>query len=96
MNNGEQMVCLNCALDHNRKISVKATDWPLIFFMCSDNSLIRVDRLEYHIREELNKTASRTMVVMHPLKVWHSVPAANHSMSSVFRSSQHTYSAPLC
>uniref|UniRef100_R7W940 glutamine--tRNA ligase n=1 Tax=Aegilops tauschii TaxID=37682 RepID=R7W940_AEGTA len=35
----------------------------------SDNSLIRVDRLEYHIREELNKTASRTMVVLHPLKV---------------------------
>ncbi|KAL6627299.1 hypothetical protein ACP70R_031025 [Stipagrostis hirtigluma subsp. patula] len=35
----------------------------------SDNSLIRVDRLEYHIREELNKTAPRTMVVLHPLKV---------------------------
>lgn len=35
----------------------------------SDNSLIRLDRLEYHIREELNKTASRAMVVLHPLKV---------------------------
>nr|XP_019704988.1 glutamine--tRNA ligase isoform X2 [Elaeis guineensis] len=35
----------------------------------SDNSMIRVDRLEYHIREELNKTAPRTMVVLHPLKV---------------------------
>ncbi|XP_065880914.1 glutamine--tRNA ligase [Euphorbia lathyris] len=35
----------------------------------SDGSLIRLDRLEYHIREELNKTASRTMVVLHPLKV---------------------------
>nr|CAB3471930.1 unnamed protein product [Digitaria exilis] len=35
----------------------------------SDNSLIRVDRLEYHIREELNKTAPRTMVVLRPLKV---------------------------
>lgn len=35
----------------------------------SDCSLIRVDRLEYHVREELNKTASRTMVVLHPLKV---------------------------
>ncbi|KAF7063848.1 hypothetical protein CFC21_070322 [Triticum aestivum] len=35
----------------------------------SDSSLIRVDRLEYHIREELNKTASRAMVVMHPLRV---------------------------
>nr|ATA66951.1 glutaminyl-tRNA synthetase [Saccharum hybrid cultivar]QCS40596.1 glutaminyl-tRNA synthetase [Saccharum hybrid cultivar] len=34
-----------------------------------DNSLIRVDRLEYHIREELNKTAPRTMVVLRPLKV---------------------------
>ncbi|XP_057765783.1 glutamine--tRNA ligase [Salvia miltiorrhiza] len=35
----------------------------------SDNSLIRLNRLEYHIREELNKTASRTMVVLNPLKV---------------------------
>ena len=43
-------------------------------FIYSDNSLIRVDRLEYHIREELNKTAPRTMVVLRPLKVWCSVP----------------------
>ncbi|XP_064993094.1 glutamine--tRNA ligase-like isoform X6 [Musa acuminata AAA Group] len=35
----------------------------------SGNSMIRVDHLEYHIREELNKTAPRTMVVLHPLKV---------------------------
>ncbi|CAL5399677.1 unnamed protein product [Camellia sinensis] len=35
----------------------------------SDSSMINVDRLEYHIREELNKTAPRTMVVLHPLKV---------------------------
>uniref|UniRef100_A0A803KUY9 glutamine--tRNA ligase n=1 Tax=Chenopodium quinoa TaxID=63459 RepID=A0A803KUY9_CHEQI len=35
----------------------------------SDNSLIRVDRFEYHIREELNKIAARTLVVLHPLKV---------------------------
>ncbi|KAJ4960835.1 hypothetical protein NE237_020745 [Protea cynaroides] len=35
----------------------------------SDNSMISLDRLEYHIREELNKTAPRTMVVLHPLKV---------------------------
>ncbi|KAI5677563.1 hypothetical protein M9H77_08513 [Catharanthus roseus] len=35
----------------------------------SDCSLIRLDRLEYHIREELNKTAQRTMVVLNPLKV---------------------------
>lgn len=35
----------------------------------SDNSMIRVDRLEYHIREELNKTAPRTLVVLDPLKV---------------------------
>ncbi|XP_072983839.1 glutamine--tRNA ligase [Typha latifolia] len=35
----------------------------------SDNSMIRVDRLEYHIREELNRAAPRTMVVLHPLKV---------------------------
>jgi hypothetical protein len=96
MNNGEQIVCMNRSLGHNHKIYVSATDWPLMFFMCSDNSLIRVDRLEYHIREELNKTASRTMVVLHPLKVWHSVPSANHSMPSVFRSSQHTDGASLC
>ncbi|XP_010265092.1 PREDICTED: glutamine--tRNA ligase-like isoform X2 [Nelumbo nucifera] len=35
----------------------------------SDNSMIRLDRLEYHIREELNRTAACTMVVLHPLKV---------------------------
>uniref|UniRef100_A0A7N0UU53 glutamine--tRNA ligase n=1 Tax=Kalanchoe fedtschenkoi TaxID=63787 RepID=A0A7N0UU53_KALFE len=35
----------------------------------SDNSMIRLDRLEYHIREELNKTAPRAMVVLRPLKV---------------------------
>ncbi|XP_021900855.1 glutamine--tRNA ligase, cytoplasmic [Carica papaya] len=35
----------------------------------SDCSMIRLDRLEYHIREELNKTAARTLVVLHPLKV---------------------------
>ncbi|THG14171.1 hypothetical protein TEA_000747 [Camellia sinensis var. sinensis] len=30
----------------------------------SDCSMIRLDRLEYHIREELNKTTPRTMVVI--------------------------------
>ncbi|KAI4369007.1 hypothetical protein MLD38_017502 [Melastoma candidum] len=35
----------------------------------SDSSTIRLDRLEYHIREELNKMAARTMVVLNPLKV---------------------------
>ncbi|KAI3927639.1 hypothetical protein MKW92_008092 [Papaver armeniacum] len=35
----------------------------------SDNSTIRLDRLEYHIREDLNKTAARQMVVLRPLKV---------------------------
>ncbi|KAK8579476.1 hypothetical protein V6N12_069801 [Hibiscus sabdariffa] len=35
----------------------------------SDCSMIRLDRLEYHIREELNKTSPRVLVVMHPLKV---------------------------
>ncbi|KAL2485078.1 glutamine-tRNA ligase [Abeliophyllum distichum] len=35
----------------------------------SDSSIIRLDRLEYHIREELNRTAPRTMVVLNPLKV---------------------------
>ena len=88
MNTSKQMACMHHALGQmlNHKISVSSTDMPLIFFMCSDNSLIRVDRLEYHIREELNKTASRTMVVLHPLKVWHLVAAANHSTSSAFRS----------
>ncbi|KAI3913726.1 hypothetical protein MKW98_011787 [Papaver atlanticum] len=33
------------------------------------NTIIRGDRLEYHIREDLNKTAARQMVVLHPLKV---------------------------
>lgn len=35
----------------------------------SDCSLIQFNRLEYHIREELNKTAARAMVVLQPLKV---------------------------
>lgn len=35
----------------------------------SDNSMIRYDRLEYHIREELNRTAPRAMVVLNPLKI---------------------------
>ncbi|RLM99617.1 glutamine--tRNA ligase-like [Panicum miliaceum] len=35
----------------------------------SDKSLIRIERLEYHIREELNKVAPRALVVLHPLKV---------------------------
>nr|CAD1843094.1 unnamed protein product [Ananas comosus var. bracteatus] len=34
-----------------------------------DNSMIHIDRLEYYIREELNKTAPRTTVVLHPVKV---------------------------
>lgn len=42
----------------------------ICLFLCySDNSIINLDRLEYHIREELNKAAPRTMVVLHPLKV---------------------------
>ncbi|GAA0153183.1 aminoacyl-tRNA synthetase [Lithospermum erythrorhizon] len=35
----------------------------------SDCSVIQIERLEYHIREELNKTAPRTLVVLNPLKV---------------------------
>ncbi|CAK7326604.1 unnamed protein product [Dovyalis caffra] len=35
----------------------------------SDSSTIRLERLEYHIREELNRTAPRAMVVLQPLKV---------------------------
>ncbi|XP_006299435.2 glutamine--tRNA ligase, cytoplasmic [Capsella rubella] len=35
----------------------------------SDGSMIHVSRLEHHIREELNITAPRTMVVLNPLKV---------------------------
>ncbi|KNA02620.1 hypothetical protein SOVF_216950 [Spinacia oleracea] len=35
----------------------------------SDCSLIRLDRFEYHVREELNRTAARTLVVLYPLKV---------------------------
>ncbi|KAJ3692027.1 hypothetical protein LUZ60_012377 [Juncus effusus] len=35
----------------------------------SDNSLIRIDRLEYTIREELNRTAPRSLVVLNPIKV---------------------------
>ncbi|KAJ7954116.1 Glutamine--tRNA ligase [Quillaja saponaria] len=35
----------------------------------SDGTLIAVNRLEFHIREELNKMVPRTMVVLDPLKV---------------------------
>ncbi|KAI4313908.1 hypothetical protein L6164_026851 [Bauhinia variegata] len=35
----------------------------------SDGTLISVEHLEYHVREELNKTVDRAMVVLHPLKV---------------------------
>lgn len=35
----------------------------------SDCSTIRLERLEYHVREELNRTAPRTLVVLQPLKV---------------------------
>ncbi|PQQ04519.1 glutamine--tRNA ligase isoform X2 [Prunus yedoensis var. nudiflora] len=35
----------------------------------SDCSMIHLSRLEYHIREELNKTAPRSIAVLHPLKV---------------------------
>ncbi|CAJ1977513.1 unnamed protein product [Sphenostylis stenocarpa] len=34
-----------------------------------DGTLISVERLEYHVREELNRIAPRAMVVLHPLKV---------------------------
>ncbi|CAA7032255.1 unnamed protein product [Microthlaspi erraticum] len=35
----------------------------------SDGSMINMGLLEHHIREELNRTAPRTMVVLNPLKV---------------------------
>ncbi|KAL1807742.1 hypothetical protein ACET3Z_024732 [Daucus carota] len=35
----------------------------------SDCTMIRLDRLEYYVREELNKTSPRQMVVINPLKV---------------------------
>ncbi|PWA40840.1 glutamine-tRNA ligase, putative / glutaminyl-tRNA synthetase, putative / GlnRS [Artemisia annua] len=35
----------------------------------SDGSMIRLEHLEHHVRNELNKTAPRTMVVLRPLKV---------------------------
>lgn len=35
----------------------------------SDGTLISVERLEYHVREELNKEAPRAMAVLYPLKV---------------------------
>ncbi|GAV86052.1 LOW QUALITY PROTEIN: tRNA-synt_1c domain-containing protein/tRNA-synt_1c_C domain-containing protein, partial [Cephalotus follicularis] len=38
-------------------------------FAIHDCSIIRLDHLGYHIREELNKTAPRTMVVLNPRKV---------------------------
>ncbi|KAL4279801.1 hypothetical protein GQ457_03G026060 [Hibiscus cannabinus] len=39
----------------------------LVLFTCY--VMIRLDRLEYHIREELNKTTPHVLVVLHPLKV---------------------------
>ncbi|MEZ4988460.1 MAG: glutamine--tRNA ligase/YqeY domain fusion protein [Saprospiraceae bacterium] len=33
------------------------------------NNVIEIERLEYHVRQELNKTATRVMAVLDPLKV---------------------------
>lgn len=50
--------------------SSKDCDCILMLLVCfSDSSIIQLERLEYHVREELNKTAPRTMVVLNPLKV---------------------------
>ncbi|GJX38918.1 glutamine--tRNA ligase-like protein [Tanacetum coccineum] len=35
----------------------------------SDGSMIRLEKLEHIVRDELNKTAPRTIVMLHPLKV---------------------------
>ncbi|GJW03389.1 glutamine--tRNA ligase-like protein [Tanacetum coccineum] len=45
----------------------------------SDGSMIRSENLDTHVRDELNKTTSRTMVVLHPLKV----VITNHEASLV-------------
>ncbi|GJZ54268.1 putative glutamine--tRNA ligase, partial [Tanacetum coccineum] len=34
-----------------------------------DGSMIRLEHLEHHVRDELNKPAPHTIVVLHPLKV---------------------------
>lgn len=59
------------------------TDTTKLTFRCSDNSLIRIERLEYHIREELNNVAPRALVVLHPLKVLHNY-FPNHYLFSYF------------
>jgi glutaminyl-tRNA synthetase len=46
--------------------------------------MIRVDRLEHHIREELNRTAPRTMVVMNPVKVCVVLKSYSFLCSSLF------------
>ncbi|XP_028757910.1 glutamine--tRNA ligase-like [Neltuma alba] len=46
----------------------------------SDGTLISVERLEYHVREELNREAPRTMAVLHPLKVVITNLEANSTM----------------
>nr|GEX23323.1 glutamine--tRNA ligase-like [Tanacetum cinerariifolium] len=35
----------------------------------SDGSMIRLEHLEHHVRDELNKPSPHTIVVLHPLKV---------------------------
>ena len=58
--------------NHENSVDINhsATDRTCYIFPCSDNSLICVDRLGYHIKEELNKTTSRNMALLRPLKVW--------------------------
>ncbi|MCO5601874.1 hypothetical protein L7F22_056000 [Adiantum nelumboides] len=38
-------------------------------FFCSDNSVIRLEKIEHYVREDLNKISRRAMVVLKPLKV---------------------------
>ncbi|KAI4385924.1 hypothetical protein MLD38_003910 [Melastoma candidum] len=57
-------------------VKAKRCDININQFLCSrnrdhksDSSTIHLHRLEYHIREKLNETASRAMVVLNPIKV---------------------------
>lgn len=50
-------------------IMITLVNYGCVSPCCSDCTMIHMDRLEYHIREELNKTSPRTMVVIDPLKV---------------------------
>lgn len=50
------------------KPAIEFVTW-FMSHVCSDNSMIRLEKIEHYVREDLNKKSRRVMVVLKPLKV---------------------------